>query len=71
MRHFANEGHRAVAETAQGLEGDGAESVTWTIVVPEVLLQLVLVLAPGSTTGLLGGATHVAGSKRVNQRDVP
>jgi hypothetical protein len=28
MRHFANEGHSAVAETAQGVKEDGAESVT-------------------------------------------
>jgi hypothetical protein len=61
LRHFANECHSAVVETAQGFEGDGAESVTWTIVVPEVLLQLVLVPAPG--TGLLKGATHVASPK--------
>jgi hypothetical protein len=67
MRHFANEGQSAVAETAQGSEGDGAEPVTWTIVVPEVLLQLKLVPAPCSATGLLGGATHVAGSKRVDE----
>jgi hypothetical protein len=32
MRHFANEGNNAFAETAQGFKGDGAESVTWTIV---------------------------------------
>jgi hypothetical protein len=71
MRHFTNEGHSVVAEMVQGFKGDGAESVTWTIVIPEVLLQLVLVTAPGSATGLLGGATHVAGSKRVDERDVP
>jgi hypothetical protein len=59
--HFANEGHRAVAETAQGFEGNGAKSVTWTIVVPEVLLQVVLAPAPCSATGLLGGATQEGG----------
>jgi hypothetical protein len=65
MRHVANAGHSAVAETAQGFKGDGAESVTWTIVVPKVLLKRVLVPALGSATGLMGGATHIAGSKGV------
>jgi hypothetical protein len=34
-------------------------------------VQLVLVPAPGSGAGLLGRATHVAGSKRVDERDIP
>jgi hypothetical protein len=71
MRHFANEGHSPVAEMALGFGGDGAESVTLTTVVPEVLLQLVLVPAPGSAAGLLGRATHVARSKRADERNIP
>jgi hypothetical protein len=71
MRNFANEGHSAVAEAAQGFEGDGAESVTWTIVALEVLLQLLLVPAPGRTTSLLGGAMHIAGSERVDEKTSP
>jgi hypothetical protein len=51
MRNFANEGHSAVAETSQGFKGDGPESVTRTIVVLEVLVQLFLVPATGSATG--------------------
>jgi hypothetical protein len=35
MRNFANEGHSAITETAQGFKGDGAESVTRTVVVSE------------------------------------
>jgi hypothetical protein len=38
MRNFANEGHSAVTEMAQGFKGDGAESVFRTIVVPEVFV---------------------------------
>jgi hypothetical protein len=41
-----------------------------TIVVPEVFWQLVLVPGPGSATGLLGGATHVARSKRVDEGNI-
>jgi hypothetical protein len=71
MCHFANEGHSAVAETAQGCKGDGAQSVTWTVVIREVLVQLFLVPAPGSATGSVGGASHVAGSKRMDESDIP
>jgi hypothetical protein len=52
-------------------EGDGTESVTRTIVVPEVFVQLFLVPATGSATGLLGGAVHIAGSERVDEGDIP
>jgi hypothetical protein len=71
MRNFANEGHSAVAETAQGFKGDGAESVTRTIVVSEGFVQLLLVPRTGSATGLLGGAMHIDGSERVNGGDIP
>jgi hypothetical protein len=71
MRNFANEGHSAVAETAQGFKGDGPKSVTRTIVVPEVFVQLFLVPATGSATGLLGGAMHIAGSESVDEGDIP
>jgi hypothetical protein len=63
MHHFANEGHSVVAETAQGFKGDRAESVTWTIVVPEVVVQFVLVPAPGSGTGLLAERCTWLGAK--------
>jgi hypothetical protein len=69
MRHFTNEGHSAVAETAQAFKGDGAESVTWTIVIPVVLLQFVLVPATGTATRLLGGAMHIAGTSYVHERE--
>jgi hypothetical protein len=71
MRNFANVGQSAVTETTQGFKGDGAESVTRTIVVPQVLVQLFLVRATGSTTGLLGGAMHIAGSERVDEGNIP
>jgi hypothetical protein len=71
MRNFANEGHSAVTETAQGFKGDGAESVTRKIVVPEVFVQLFLFPAMGSATGLLVGAMHIAGSERVDEGDIP
>jgi hypothetical protein len=71
MRNFANEGHSAVAETAQEIKGDGAGSVTRTIVVTEVFVQLRLVPATGSATGLLGGAMLIAGNRRVDERDIP
>jgi hypothetical protein len=71
MRNFANEGHSALTETAQGFKGDGAESVTWTIVVSEVFVQLFLVLATGSAAGLLGGAMHIAASERVDEGNIP
>jgi hypothetical protein len=70
-RHFANEGHGAVAEMAQGLKGDGARSVTRTTVVPDIFAQLFSVADPGSATCWLGCAMHVAGSKRVDEGDVP
>jgi hypothetical protein len=47
------------------------KSVTRAIVVPEVFVQLVLVPAPGSAAGLLRGAMHIAGSKRVYERLTP
>jgi hypothetical protein len=45
--------------------------VTRTVVVPEVFVQIVLVPAPGSAAGLLGGAMHVASSKKMDERDLP
>jgi hypothetical protein len=70
MRNFANEGHSAVAETAQGFKGDGAESVTRTVVVPEVFVQPFVVSAAGCATGVLGGAMHIAGSETVDAGDI-
>jgi hypothetical protein len=40
MHNFANEGHGAVTESAQGIQGDGAERVTGVVVVAGALLQL-------------------------------
>jgi hypothetical protein len=67
---FANEGHIAIAETAQGFKADGAESVNWKIVVPEVFVQAVLVLASGSPTCVLGGAMQIAGRERAHERNL-
>jgi hypothetical protein len=39
MRHFANEGHGAVTEAAQGFKGDGTERAVGAVVVTEVLLH--------------------------------
>jgi hypothetical protein len=71
VRNFTKEGHSTVAETAQGLEGDGAENVARTIVVQEVFVQLFLVPAKRSATGFLGGAMHIAGSESVDEGDIP
>jgi hypothetical protein len=71
MHHFANRGHSAFTEAAQGFKGDGAKSVARIIAIPEILLELVLVQAPGGGTGLPGRAMHVAGSKRVDEGDIP
>jgi hypothetical protein len=37
MRHFATEGHGAVAVAAQGFAGDGAERVVRAVLVLEAL----------------------------------
>jgi hypothetical protein len=71
MRNFANEGHSAIAVTAQGFTGDGPESVTRTIMVPDIFVQLFLVPATGSATGLPGGAMHIAGSERAEEGHIP
>jgi hypothetical protein len=34
-------------------------------------VQLFLVLATGSATGLPGGVVRIAGSERVDERDIP
>jgi hypothetical protein len=52
MCNFAHEGHGAVTEAIQGLEGDGAGRVARAVVVTEVLLQFSSALAPGGAEEL-------------------
>jgi hypothetical protein len=71
MRHFAKEDHATVAGAAQGLKGDGLKRVTRIVMAPEVFMQLFLVLALVGSTGVSGGAMHVAASSRVDAGGIP
>jgi hypothetical protein len=60
IRHFTKEGHGAIAEASQG---DGANRVARTGIVPVVFMHLFLNLVSGD-------AMHVAGSNRVDDGEI-